>query len=282
MKLNFIKPTYAIQVSLVGCQLEVKCNDTHVFEYKSKSSQKGNGLSITVPINHLLLKNDVFTITAKVLPVHGKDTLKRSAYAQIQIVMLDYVAPNETNTALFTTETPSQTTENDEIKPKIDLEGLPFYILKAGATASILPYSLTGWMDSIDFSSLNRQKLLTDTYHFYKKVINYIDQKDIVSFSKITQEQNTLLEIAYYYGSREIKREKQQLENIFNETGLQVVPFNFEDIEMEFMGTNNQLLRLKRRNGFPILMLYNPINQKTIKLDLKLQKKTLEAPLSII
>ncbi|WP_299248354.1 hypothetical protein [uncultured Aquimarina sp.] len=282
MNPNFINPTYVISVNTVNCQLELKCNGIHLFEYKSKSSANGNGISISLPINHLLLKNKDFSITAKVLPVHSKDSLERTSIARFQILMLDYIAPKKTMTKLFEISTPDQTTKNSEIKPKIDLEGLPFYQLLGESSAKILPFQLDGWSNSIDLSSISLQKLLMDTFNFYQKVQSIINKKNIERYLEITTEQDQLLQTAYYYGPNEIKKERQMVEEIFNEVGLNVIPFNFHDLEMELMGKDNQLVRLKRKNGLPVLSLYNPLNQKTVKLDIKLHKKTINAPLSII
>ncbi len=281
MNAKFIKPTYLISLNLVNCQIEVKCNDIHLFEYKSKSSAMGNGISISLPINHLLLKNEAFTIKAKVLPVHGKDILERSSLAKFEISMLDYVAPKKTIVKLFEIATPDQSTENSEIKPEIDLEGLPFYELIGGSVAKVLPFSLKGWQDSADLTKIDAQKLLLDSFNFYKKIQSLIDQKKVNDYIELTAEQDDLLQKAYYYGPSQIARERQQVEEIFNDSGLSVIPFSFKDVELEIMGKDNQLLRLKRRNGQPVLLLYDPL-KKTVKLDVKLHKTTLNTPLSVI
>ncbi len=282
MNPKFIKPAYVISINSVNCQIELKCNGIHLFEYKSKSSASGNGISISIPINHLLLKNKKFNVNAKILPAHGKNALERSSIARFQIQMLDYTAPKKTMVTLYETKTPDQDTENSEVKPEIDLEGLPFYELIGGATSEILPFDMKGWTNSVDLSSINTQKLLSDAFSFYKDIQSIIDQKDINRYLEVKQEQDQLLKTAYYYTRKEIDREKQQVLAIFNETGLNVLPFNFEDVEIELMGKDNQLVRLKRLNNIPVLMLYNPLNKKTVKLDIKLHKKNINTPLSII
>jgi len=282
MNPKFIKPAYIISINSVNCQLELKCNGIHLFEYKGKSSANGNGISIAIPINHLLLKNEKFNVNAKILPVHGKNSLERSSVARFQIQMLDYTAPKKTIVTLYETKTPDQATENSEIRPEIDLEGLPFYELTGGATSEILSFDIKGWTNSVDLSTINSRKLLSDTFNSYKDIQSIVDLKNIDKYLEVKAEQDQLLKTAYYYTRKEINREKQQVEEIFNETGLNIIPFNFEDVEIELMGKDNQLVRLKRRNGLPVLMLYNPFNKKTVKLDIKLHKKNINAPLSII
>ncbi len=282
MKPKFIKPAYIISMNAINCQLEVKCNGINVFEYKSKASAKGGGMSISVPINHLLLENKKFDIVATVLPAHNKKALEITSYAKIEILMLDYIAPTKTSIKLFQTETPDQSTDNPNISPKIPIKGLPLYKLKAFSSAEILPFKLIGWQKSISLIDYNSQSLLLDAFNYYQKIESIINQKNANKFMEITSERDKILETTYYYGAKEIERERLMLREIFNESGLNVIPFSLRDIEIEFMGKDSQLIRLKRRNGLPVLMLYNPLNQKTVKLDIKLHKKNLNSPLSII
>jgi hypothetical protein len=263
--MKLIKPAYIVSVSSINCKIEVWCNDVIIFDYKSKSSAKGTRMSISIPINHVLLQNQEFDIRAIILPAHGKDTLESSSAAQIGLYLLDYVAPKETEIKLLSLVTPNTQETNPKKKQDVsinNLSNLPKYELSGMFKAEGLPFEVNGWINSINLSEIGTQTLLTNTYKFYKRLFDIIARKDTETYFQLTNERDILLSKVYYKNQKKIEVDNSQFLTVLNEAGLEVLPFTFKDIDIQIMG-KGKLVRLIRKNGFPALSLYNPISRKT-------------------
>lgn len=282
--MKLINPAYGLNISSTNCQIEIRCNDVVIFEYKSKSSAKKNGISLSMPLNHVLLKNGEFDIRGIVLPVHGADTLEDSSTLSLELYLMDYVAPKETLISLIKLETPSKSGLKNMINPLnpvTSLSGLPKYELYSKFKAEMLPFNEEGWLNSEDLSKLSHQNLLMNTYNFYQKIHTIISNKNVNSYHDLVNDRDQIIELTYYYGPEKIKLEKQEINNLVQEPGLNLLPINFENVKIELMG-NNKLVRLMKKNNLPVLMFYNPINRKTVHLNFKLHKKTATSDFSII
>ncbi|WP_298541131.1 hypothetical protein [uncultured Aquimarina sp.] len=282
--MKLINPAYGLNISSVNCQIEIRCNDVIIFEYKGKNSAKKNGISLSMPINHVLLKNGDFDIRGTVLPIFDSETLEDSSSLSLELYLMDYVAPKQTLVSLLKLTTPSKSelnNENTPSQPLKSLEGLPKYEIYSKFKAEALPFEEEGWLGSSDLSKLSYQSLLVKTYNFYRKIHTTISNKEVDLYNDITYERDKIIEKVYYYGPEKIKKEKQEIKDLVQEPGLNLLPIKFDDLKLELMG-NDKLVRLIRKNNLPVLMFYNPLNRKTVQLNFKLHKKTNSSELSII
>jgi len=280
--MKLISPAYGININGVNCQFEITCNNVIIFEYKSKSSANKNGVSIGIPINHILLKNGEFNFGASILPTYGEEYLEESSSLNLELYMLDYIAPKKTFISLLKLRSPKRTDpEKPKNAPIESLKGLPRYELFSKFIAKALPFNEKGWLNSIDLSKLSKQKLILESYNFYEKIYSIISNKSIGEYLSLVEGRDKILETTYYYGQEQILREKRSIKKLMEEPGLNLLPIRFEDVKIELMG-NSKLVRLVRKNNLPLLMFYNPLNRKTVQLNLKLHKKTATSEFSII
>lgn len=275
--MKLINPAYTLNISSVNCQIEIMCNDVTIFEFKGKSSKKKGGISINIPLNHILLKNGEFEIRGIVFPIQDSEVLEDSSTLSIELCLMDYVAPKESLVSLLKLKTPTRSSQGI-VK---SLSNLPRYELYGKFKGEFLPFDEEGWTKSQDLSKVSIQKLLMDAYHFHKEIYMMINNKDIDSYLKLVESRDEIIQKTYYYDFKKIEDEKKEIIDIIEEPGLNLLPFNFEDVKLEFMGYN-KLIRLVRKNNLPAIMFYNPLNKKIIHLNFKLHKKTLDSPLSII
>lgn len=282
--MNISNPIYALAINSTNCQIEIRCNDVIVFEFKGKSTANKAGVSITVPINQFILRNGNFDIRGSILPIYGSKILEMTSYLRMKLVLFDANSPIKTRIELLDLKTPQKADNEkaDSENPIKNLKKLPRYELYRNFKAEKLPFNEIGWFNSIDLSELSNQKLLKELYHFYQKIYSIINSGNINDFSRLVQNRDKILINTFYFNSIKAKGLIQEMVTYMNDKTLTLLPLPpINILKIDFMG-NNKLLRLVRQNDLPIIIFYNPGSQRSVKLDFKFHKKTSTSEFSII
>ncbi|WP_062059788.1 hypothetical protein [Aquimarina longa] len=283
--MNLSQAAYTLSININNCHAEIWCNDVIIFEYKSVSTQKKN-ISISVPLNHVILKPCEFNIRATITPRFRQESFEKDSFVRLQLFVLDYLNPKKTKTKLFDLKTPesSDIPEKNTIElPSVTkgIEGLPYYEISGIFKDKILPFNEIGWINSVDLNEYDSKLLLMELFESYNTVYTMLVNKNAEAFLNMNAEKDNLMAVTYYLKSDEIKHHRNKIKNVIQNDELELIPFDISNIESVIMGKGN-VAKLRRKNGLPLIIFNDPKNGGTIKLDLKFHKKNATSKFSII
>ncbi|MDH7448219.1 hypothetical protein [Aquimarina sp. 2201CG14-23] len=279
--MNITQPIYTLSINVNNCNAEIWCNDVILFEFKPLSTQN-QGLSITIPINQLILKQSEFEIKAVITPSFRKETLLESSFVHLQLSVKSKTN-NKNSFRLLELKTPNAIDEENplNIKDVKTLEGLPSYELLGVYKDKILPFEALGWTESVNLLKQNPQSLLTQGFKFFKNLETIINNKQIPQFIKLNEDKNRLLKETLYLTNEQHEKCKIEDITLLIDKGYKLIPIDFDNIEHVLMG-RGRLLKLRRKNGLSLIVLNNPHKKSSAEFDIKLHKKTANSDFSII
>lgn len=216
------RPYYQVNVKTSGVSFDIRINDFPVFTFFGKSG----GTNMESPINNAILKSGTQTISVKVMPLKGRETIIKENFFSLKVNMKKdaYVFDNQREEILVFPEM---------VVPE---NGIPYWEFKATFEADV-PYNLNGWMNS---KNLIDQKNLENKVHSkYIELQKLINNKDNFGFSKAVKEKLNEEAISLY----------EKLEE--NPEGFQVAPekaLSISNCIMKFYG-NGKLVTLENEYG---------------------------------
>ncbi|MGY3795480.1 hypothetical protein [Aquimarina sp. 433] len=282
--MNITNPIYSLSININNCNAEIWCNDVILFEFKPLST-KNQGVSITIPVNQLILKQGEFEIKAKITPSFRRDTLTTSSFVHLQL-SIKSKNNNKNSLKLLELKTPDATDAVDKkqllnIKKPESLEGLPSYELLGLYKDKILPFKISGWTESASLLQQSPQSLLTQGYDFFKNLETIINKKSVPQFIKLNEDKNLLLKEALYLNQKQYETCKINDITLLIDDGYKLVPLEYNNVECVLMG-KGRLMKLKRKNGLSAILLNNAKKGVSAEFDIKLHKKTATSEFSII
>lgn len=282
--MNITQPIYFLSINIVNCNAEIWCNDVILFDFQPLSTNN-QGIALTIPINHLILKQGEFEIRAAVKPSFRKEKLSKSSFVVLELSVKSNNSNND-GINLLRLKTPHPSDAIDKKEPiKINdiktLENLKSYDLIGLYKDKLLPYDEIGWMQSANLLDKDPQNLLSKGYDFFKNIESIINNNLIHQFIELNEDKNRLIKETLYLTNKQYEKCKIDDVILLINGGYKLVPINFNDIEYVIMG-KGRLLKLRRKNGLALILLNNPQKQSTAEFDIKLHKKTATSDFSII
>lgn len=274
MKKKFKQPGYFISLVIVDCNAEIWCNNIRIFKHITKKSK--DVMSITIPINSFLLSNGWMDLDVKIFPPYKSKVLTDISSVNLKLILLDYLAPKETELALIKLNTP----EKSSIAKK-SIQGLPYFELKGGFEIEMLPFQNIGWSKSLDLRKHDQTNLFINVFKFYQKIHSIIKTRDLNSFLELNKEKSELIFNSYYMNNRDKEISKEDLIELFNDTSLELLPLNMKDVVPVIMA-EGKLINLVRKNGLSAIFLNDPKGAGEVELEFTLHKKNENSDFSII
>ena len=181
------QPTYHANINSSACSFEFLINDMPVLSYYNKG-----GAATSVPINPKILSSGVQTFKIKLYPGYYKEnrsliqakSLIKDTKFNVSFSLKDWNDLGQESQTVLEFSLPSTTNEIG-IK-EFSLAGNPYFEYKGTFKASV-PYSLKGWISSVDLSEENQEDLEKEVIQTYADLISKFANKNIEDIVKYNE-----------------------------------------------------------------------------------------------
>ena len=270
--MNYIKKnSYRIYTRLNECQAELYVDDVLAFSFMGEITTTGR-TAVDVLINPFLLKSGKHSICLKMYPQHGKSTLSQDSYGEIRNYFMN-VENYDQETDLFTLETPNG--------DKTNLKNLPYFELKSELIVE-LPFKIEGWSNSVNLkeemeNKIDVKKQLLESYDNLRQIIK---KRDTEEFTKLIQEREDILGIAFYSSAKDKINDLQEMLNIIKNPNYELQPYPQNPVLV--IHANGKLASFLTVDREGIIELINHKDENTITFDFKFHKKSKNGKFTII
>lgn len=272
VNMNYIKKnSYRIYTRLNECQAELYVDDVLAFSFMGEITTTGR-TAVDVLINPFLLKSGKHSICLKMYPQHGKSTLSQDSYGEIRNYFMN-VENYDQETDLFTLETPNG--------DKTNLKNLPYFELKSELIVE-LPFKIEGWSNSVNLkeemeNKIDVKKQLLESYDNLRQIIK---KRDTEEFTKLIQEREDILGIAFYSSAKDKINDLQEMLNIIKNPNYELQPYPQNPVLV--IHANGKLASFLTVDREGIIELINHKDENTITFDFKFHKKSKNGKFTII
>ncbi|KMQ65438.1 hypothetical protein ACM46_05950 [Chryseobacterium angstadtii] len=267
-------PYYHLNINSF-CQTEVYVNDVIIDEWKGLQTQGNERNIVVAPINHAILQSGKYKVVGKMSPKYGEKLLtEESSYLGIEFLVSEAARMKETRAPF---------------QPKIESpwnglsSGIQFPQFEIATEIEVeLPFVLDGWQNSVDLNTIPENELFDQVYNYYHQIRNVLEQHDLETFLKMSEDKKNLQEQAFYFSEERKNDFLNGARQLFSQK-LPVIELKREEVKMEIMGYG-KLVRLIRNDGSQPLQFKSPdsFEQSNIELEVKLHMRSREKGLTII
>lgn len=259
-----MKPFYSVNFNARMCTMKISVNGIPLF-YLEADGQ----CSTRYPFNNLLLGSGMATIKYEVLPLTGSVQLHNNAYFKCEVELFDQESPKEPISTMARYETPPRDPQEEAI--------IPFLVHEEVFRVDV-PYSLTGWKQSIKLDRFKDQ-LRPMVFMKYNSIIAMMRNHNFAQYENAFRERENIMGVCFYLSEAEKKGRMTEIENDITNCS-EIVPLSSKDtLELADEG---RLVRLIKTDGESALRLLNEKDGAEILIELWLHMKPGSTELTII
>ena len=257
------KAFYMIEFKAGACLFDIKLNDVSVF-----SLNMDKFISMTLPVNNLILESGVQQLSATVLPLLGEIALDDNVSFGMTVKL-----HNDTGTSLqhvediLTYTIPENTKENP----------LPVVEYHTTFNASV-PYKITAWQNSVDLRDFPDLRNMLD--RICKTIEHLVNTKQYDRFVDMLSEREDNVSIAMYFTPEEKKGRMQRLVDDFK-SGFTMVPFSLDEAIIVYYA-QGKVITLVKSDLESAFRFVNTETGEELNLEMRFHLKRGSTELSII
>lgn len=258
---NSKKPSYHVFFTNSACRFMVLINDVPAVTITDAGS-----VSSEVPINHLILRSGLQTLTCVLLPVKGQTTLNKDASLKVKITKTADDAPEQEEVAVADFE-PVKTLKTGQTE-----------LRKSFQFKAEVPYTLAGWQGGIDLTHLSSAH--AEVITAYQQIVELLKKRDYNAYEKLSALKLREMEKATYTTEADSHKEFQEVVSYLSRPGV-VLRFDSKTAQIKFYG-GGKLVTLVQPNLDPALHAVNTRQGEDYQVPLIFYKKSVGEPLSLI
>lgn len=257
-----MKPFYSVNFNARMCHMKITINGIPLFNMEVDGQ-----CSTTYPFNHLLLESGMATVRYEARPLKGELQLHEKAYLSCVVELYDMDSKKyEPILTMASYETPSQ-------------EGaiIPYYIYENAIQVDV-PYSLTGWKQSIKLDRF-KDRLRPMVFMKYNSIIALMQNHDFAQYENAFRERESIMSTCLYMSEGDKQDRMTEVREAVMSCS-EIVPLSGTD-ELE-LAADGRLVRLLKEDGESALRVRNDIEGEVTALELWLHVKLGSKELTII
>lgn len=257
-----MKPFYSVNFNARTCHMKISINGIPLFNMDVEGQ-----CSTVYPFNNLLLESGKVVVTYEARPLKGEVQLHKNAYLSCVVELYDMDSTNyEPISTMASYETPPQ---EDAVMP---------YLLHEDSFQVNVPYSLTGWKQSIKLDQFDDQ-LRPMVFMKYNSIIGMMRNRNFTQYEAAFREREDIMATCFYMSEAEKQGRMEDVKDLITYCG-EIVPLSSTDrIELAAGG---RLVRLVKTDGESALRLRNEESGEETMIELWLHMKSGSRELTII
>ena len=240
------QPSHHAEVNSSACSFQLLINDMPAVSHYNQG-----GLSVSMPINPLILKSGKQTYTLRLYPGYYKEdkelkqvkALAKETKLNFSISVKHWNDANKKSQEIFVFTLPSK--ENKDGFKEFDFAGQTYYEFK-GVFDATVPYELKGWSDGEKFDTKKLSDLEEEVLSAYTKLGNDMTKKDVEAEYKFAKTRTTEMAVAMYLDKNAIEASYQNDTEEYNSKDFTIQPF--ENYKMVIYG-DGKVVALERTDS---------------------------------
>jgi len=240
------QPSHHAEVNSSACSFQLLINDM-----PAVSHYKQGGLSISMPINPLILKSGKQTYTLRLYPGYYKEdkelkqvkTLVKETKLNLTISVKHWNDSNKSSKDIFVFTLPSK--ENKEGFKEFDFAGQTYYEFK-GVFDATVPYELQGWSDGEKLDTKKISDLEDEVISAYTKLGNDMAKKDVDAEYKFAKTRTAEMAVAMYLDKNAVEASYQEDIEEYSSKDFAIQPL--ENYKMTMYG-DGKVVALERTDS---------------------------------
>jgi len=274
---KMIKASHKMYMRGAKSQYSIYINDIMVFNHRGPKDLEGcpNG---AIPINHLLLKSGVHTVTGKVYPEYGEAMLDMMSELELCYSRQDFMTLITDKPDLFIINA-SRSVPGKEYN---GLEDLPYFEMSKSFNATV-GHELEGWSNSVDLNKVDEETLVREVNAAYNEIHKLLHAKDANKLAEMHSDFMDIRAVAFNYQEVDNDREDEikEFKDMIKNRSFEVAPL--PDSAFLHFYAYGKMVTLLDENANPIIRLVDKKDKdKYIELQFRFHKKTESDSLSII
>ena len=180
-----MKPFYSANFNARMCTMKITVNGIPLFSMEAEGQ-----CSTRYPFNNLLLESGMTSIRYEARPLQGELQLRENAYLSCAVELFDMESPFEPIATMASYETPHQ---EEAIIP---------YLVHEDTFPVDVPYSLTGWKQSVKLDRFNDQ-LRPMVFMKYNSIIAMMRNRNFTQYEAAFREREAIMATCFYLSETE-------------------------------------------------------------------------------
>lgn len=227
-------PFYIAELQASNCQVELLINDVPCF-----NQYNDGGVGVDWPINEYILNSGKQFYTIKANCFDNENKIRSNASISLKITLRD----------AFDFSVPKKVIKEHI---QINFNEKDTQIFESGDFFEAhVPYSLSGWKDSFDFSNYIhgnndiKQALVTEIKDYYELFYQVLKAQDVNKYNLINSQRFEEITTAFYLTKQEKDDRKK---SILNSSRRDISKVDFNEYSLHFYGNKNQIVGMKIKN----------------------------------
>ena len=255
-------PVYSVNFNARTCHMKISINGIPLFNMEVEGQ-----CSTRYPFNNLLLESGRATVTYEARPLKGEMQLHDNAYLSCVVELYDMDSTNyEPISTMVSYETPPR--ENAVIP----------YFLHEDSFLVNMPYSLTGWKQSIKLDRFKDQ-LRPMVFMKYNSIIGMMRNRNFTQYEAAFREREDIMATCFYMSEVEKQMRMDEVKDLITYCS-EIVPLSSTD-QLE-LAADGRLVRLVKTDGESALRIRNEEAGEETMIELWLHMKSGGSELTII
>ena len=263
-------PRYWIDIRNEHCSYEILLNDVPINSYFGTSEVSGGSM----PLNSRILAKGKQKLSIKIYPYISdnkmpENSLEEQSKLSIKISYGEYGKEKAKDYHQVTTF----------LTPTFN-GSIPFYETILYFEASKIPYNIQGWLNSVDLTDEDKDKLKIEVENIYEEISNFYINKEVNKIYGLYYKREKEIAQSLFFNKQSDSEELvQKIEKDVNKD----IPFKLEKYEMKIFG-NGKIVGLIRTDipyrGASALFFEN--DERYSYYSILLHRPKLGAPLEVI
>lgn len=272
---KYSKPYHSIYVRGAKCQYSIWIDDILIFNFRGEKDD--GGPSGDLPINNVLLKSGIHTVTARIYPSYNEKSLDFMSEVQLNYNLREVENIKEVEQGLFIVNASDVASLSNADK---GLEGMPYFGVSRRFYAEV-PFEQTGWSQSVDLRAYAEDSLKREIRLAYEKIHHLMETKELESLRKMYLSLMDLRAVSFYLDQEEKEAEWDYISKLVTNSNYRLSPLPQKAFLHFYAGGKLITLLDKDYNG--IIRFENRQDPRNvIILDFKFHKKKYDKEFEVI